>query len=509
MKKIYLAAVLAMYFSTVVNAQVTFDYTGDVQMYVVTGCVDSLLVDVLGAEGGRGPVGCTTGTSKAGGKGGRVQATIPVSQGDTLYIYVGGKGEDDDLNSALGGYNGGGDALDDSQYSYYGGGGGGGASDIRLNGMTLNDRIVVAGGGGGAGADGCSCNDLKGGDGGDLTGGNGQGGQGCVCNPSGQGGTQSAGGAKGDWACVCDAEDGGLGQGGNSNSTSCGGPTGGGGGGGGYYGGGGGGLGAGGGGSSYTFSSATSVTHTQGYQEGNGQVIITPIGGMTITVSVTPNDTVCAGTLVTLSGSGADAFFWDNGVLDGVPFKATETTTYMATGINANECSDTASLTLFVYPSILASFQMAAGDTVCTNETPITLTGGSPDGGTYSGNAVSNGIFFPLNATPDAWNTITYSVTDQYGCSGEATDSVYVTICSSTGLIDNSRIRVFPNPTDGLIHLESQHRAEVIIHNMMGEEVLRQQVSEGMNDLHLPFASGIYTLKFIGNGIRIFRIVVN
>lgn len=44
---------------------------------------------------------------------------------------------------ADGGYNGGGNAS-------YRGGTGGGATDIRINGTTLYDRVIVAGGGGGA-----------------------------------------------------------------------------------------------------------------------------------------------------------------------------------------------------------------------------------------------------------------------------------------------------------------------------------------------------------------------
>ena len=54
----------------------------------------------------------------------------------------------------------------------------------------------------------------------------------------------------------------------------CGGTTGGGGGGGGWHGGGGGGLGAGGGGSSYATTNASAVTHNQGINFGNGQIII-------------------------------------------------------------------------------------------------------------------------------------------------------------------------------------------------------------------------------------------
>jgi len=246
---------------------ITFSYTGGQQNWLVPTGVTSVTVDVKGAQGGSG--------SLPGGLGGRVQATFPVSTGDALYIYVGGVGTDfvNTSTNSPGGYNGGGMGYLTGNASYENGGGGG-ASDIRINAIALSDRKFVAGGGGGIGDDGCTAGSLAPGAGGGTTGGAGAPGNLCTNNPSGQGGTQSAGGARGDWAGTCNASAGSLGAGGNSNSTSCGGPTGGGGGGGGYYGGGGGGLGAGGGGSSYSDPAATGVTHTQGFNSGNGEVII-------------------------------------------------------------------------------------------------------------------------------------------------------------------------------------------------------------------------------------------
>ena len=245
----------------------TFSYTGGQQIFTVPACVTSITVDIKGAEGG-------IGTTGASGLGGRVQATVPVTGGQTIYVYVGGKGVDG--GGGAGGYNGGGNGAVGTAPAYHGGGGGG-ASDIRIGGATLNDRVVVAGGGGGSGGDGCTGNGLAAGHGGGLTGGNGAAGGMCNCNPSGTGGTAVGGGIEGAWACAanCNATPGSLGLGGNGNTlTTCGGTTGGAGGGGGFYGGGGGGLGSGGGGSSYTAGGVTGITHTQGTQSGNGEVTI-------------------------------------------------------------------------------------------------------------------------------------------------------------------------------------------------------------------------------------------
>jgi hypothetical protein len=224
----------------------SFNYTGAQQTWTVPAGVTSITVDAQGSQGGTSSYG-------TGGNGGRVQATISVTPGQTVYVNVGGQG-----SMSVGGWNGGGVP--------YGCGcvaGGGGASDIRIGGVALVDRKIVAGGGGGAGYYWNWTND-HGGLGGGLIGGNGY--TNNSLNPiyCGQGGTQAAGGA-------------GASQGGPAGSLGNGGGAGyyAGSGGGGYYGGGSGyGGGGGGGGSSFTDPTASAITHTQGFKTGNGLVTI-------------------------------------------------------------------------------------------------------------------------------------------------------------------------------------------------------------------------------------------
>lgn len=229
----------------------TFNYTGAMQTFVVPAGITSIRVDVRGSQGGSAIYNqAATKPDDLGGNGGRVVAEYPVTPGQTLYIFVGGIGYN-------GGGTGGGSIAQPN---------GGGASDIRIGGTTLTNRVIVAGGGGGGGNN-CSTSAEPGGAGGGLTGATGWqcGSQGSTS--VGQGGTQSAGGAAG----TTPATAGMLGIGGNAGGAG----TASGGGGGGYYGGGGAAYGGGGGGSSYTDPLATSVEHTQGFQNGTGQVIIT------------------------------------------------------------------------------------------------------------------------------------------------------------------------------------------------------------------------------------------
>jgi len=222
----------------------TFSYTGAQQTFTVSSGVTSITVDMTGGSGGYYETNTTS-----YGKGGRVQATLTVTSGSTLYIYVGGSG-----SGVTGGYNGGGTTTPTG--SNWRGSGGGGASDIRSGGTALTDRIIIAGGGGGG-----NSNHGAAGHGGGLTGGDASGSYG------GKGGTQSAGGD--GYGNAFYGPDGSLGVGGNGTRYAAGS------GGGGYYGGSPGGSNGGGGGSSYvTNSGSTDITHTQGYNTGNGEIII-------------------------------------------------------------------------------------------------------------------------------------------------------------------------------------------------------------------------------------------
>jgi hypothetical protein len=211
-----------------------------------------ITAEIYGAQGG---------DPEFGGLGGKVIVEIPVSNGEELFLYVGAAGYGHD-ESGLNGFNGGNkDGLNQS---------GGGASDIRVGGHSLTDRIAVAGGGGERGVYG-GVGDIFGGAGGGLIG---ESGQNIDENiTGGMGGTQSQGGLGGCGNIFC-RYDGGLGVGGSEGQLN-------GHGGGGYYGGGGGGYsqsirrGGGGGGSSYINPDLVEIENLQGVQAGDGFISIT------------------------------------------------------------------------------------------------------------------------------------------------------------------------------------------------------------------------------------------
>ena len=396
------------------SAPTVLNYTGAAQTYTVPAGMNKVAVDVIGASGGNGMF--SSYSASPGGAGGRVQATIAVSAGQVLNVYVGGAGASYyntvPGTTCAGGYNGGGTGY----YGYCGGGGG--ATDIRVGGTALSNRIVVAGGGGGAAYN--YTYGMDGGAGGGLTAGSGLSGGSYSASYCGTGGSQTAGGIPGT-SYTQSLGTGTAGVGGSMNTGYYGG-----GGGGGYWGGGSSGsYGGGGGGSSYTANGVSSAVHTQGYNKqnvpnliaGNGQVIITPLLPMATAVpsSLAFSPTTVGGTsamqIFALSGFNLDGsnltLTPPSGFqisLDGSTFSSSART-YSYTGDFSNT---------FIYVQFAPTVSGAASGNVtvtggalsCTLNIAVTGTGaaacsGVPTAGTASVSPTSgnSSTSFTLNTT--------------------------------------------------------------------------------------------------------------
>ena len=132
------------------------------------------------------------------------------------------------------------------------------------------------------------------------------------------------------------------------------------------------------------------------------------------------DQSVCMGTSVTLSGSGAQAYAWNNSAANATAFSPAATATYTVTGTDANGCTATDNVLVTVNP--LPAINAGADAAICTGET-ITLTGNG--GQTYSwNNSVVNGAAF----APAATATYTLTGTDANGCTN--TDDILVTVNS-------------------------------------------------------------------------------
>ena len=163
------------------------------------------------------------------------------------------------------------------------------------------------------------------------------------------------------------------------------------------------------------FTPSNTATYTVTGTDINGcidtdqvQVIVNPLP----VTSAGNNQTVCSGTTVTLAGSGATSYSWNNNISNGVPFTATSTTTYTVTGTNGNGCVNTAQMTVIV--NTLPVVTAGSNQSVCPG-TAVTLNGSGALFYSWN-NGISNGLQF----TPSATTTYTVTGTASNGCSNTA-----------------------------------------------------------------------------------------
>jgi hypothetical protein len=134
----------------------------------------------------------------------------------------------------------------------------------------------------------------------------------------------------------------------------------------------------------------------------------------TVTASAFPNDTICTGSTVTLTGSGASTYSWSNGVTDGVVYTPSVTATYTVTGTDANGCKGTATqkVTLNALPTVNMSTGGASGG-ICPGIT-ATLTASGATTYTWSTAATTTVI----TVTPTVTTTYTVYGSNAFGCVG-------------------------------------------------------------------------------------------
>ena len=435
--------------STPQSGTQTFAYTGAVQTFTapVTG---AYAIDVYGAQGGNS-------SQYSGGLGARVQASYNLTAGQTINLYVGQQ-----PTNATGGWNGGGNSGGNGR-------GGGGASDIRIGGTALSNRVVVAAGGGGGGLGASGYPGSTGAAGGTTNGSN----SASANSASGYGASQTSGG--GSTGCCGAGTTGSLGQGGNGqNGAGCGSPyvSGwGGGGGGGRYGGGGGGNcggGAGGGGGSSYIVGLSGVTASAGVRSGNGQIILSwtgtgcssPVVSAVVTVTQAPaaptasNQSICLGQSATITASNNANWYTvpSGGTAFGTATSytasgLTSNATYYMEGVNGN-CLSTSrtAVTVVVNPIPAANAGADITGTVTCGKNMVTMASSAvPSGHVGAWSLVSGtntNVFFNF---PSATNS------DFQGSYGATYTLDWAVTNSATGCAGNDQMTVTFNQPNASI----------------------------------------------------------
>ena len=194
---------------------------------------------------------------------------------------------------------------------------------------------------------------------------------------------------------------------------------------------------------------------------------------------VLPSSTVCIGSIITISGTGASTYTWNGGILNNVQFAATTSTSYVVNGLSATGCANTASIHITVHPLPVVGALVLPSPTVCTGST-LNLSGTGAVSYSWSGGILNNTSFTALS------NNV-YTVT---GIDGNG--------CTNTLSISTS---VNPLPSIGFVALPS---ASVCIGSsvyLSGTGASSYTWSNGVNNnsWFLPSATTVYSLSGTGS----------
>lgn len=246
---------------------------------------------------------------------------------------------------------------------------------------------------------------------------------------------------------------------------------------------------------------------TYSYTDGNG---CTNTANATITVNALPTlsftgSAVCASTAtVNLTATPAGGTFSGVGVT-GSTFatsNGTQTITYSYT--DANNCTNTATATVTVNNTPTVAFTTLPA-TICVYNNPITLTGATPAGGTYSGTGVTGTTFNPTTAGLGT-KTVTYTYTDGNNCSGTATANIEVSECLSVeDLVAAGNLAIYPNPASDVVTFGFSNstvaNVNVAIVSLDGKTVYQNQFQSNQGSIDVStFARGTYMVRIQAEG---------
>ena len=268
-----------------------------------------------------------------------------------------------------------------------------------------------------------------------------------------------------------------------------------------------------------TTSGAVSVTNSHGTTTSitNFSVTAIPVQPGTITGSAS----VCASSSNIYSVaavSGATSYTWTlpNGWTGTSATNSitavTDTSSGIVSVIASNACGSSPAETLSVTNIPTPSVTQSPLGSVCLNAAAFTLSGGSPTGGTYSGNGVSVGNVF----TPSIAGAGTFPIhyTYHYGtCSISVSSNITVTsTCAGieTNYLEND-VSVYPNPASGIINIDIKNVKvqSLKIINVIGEVVYQSASISSKSTVDVStFAKGIYSIEFIINNTKVVKKLV-
>ena len=137
-------------------------------------------------------------------------------------------------------------------------------------------------------------------------------------------------------------------------------------------------------------------------------------------VQISGNNYVCAGSIGTLTASGANTYLWNTEeITPSISVTPSTATTYTVTGYDTNGCSTTVSRVMNVEP--LPAIQVLGTKTICAGQsTTLTATGGTAYAWS-TGDTISS-----IVVAPETSQSYVVTVTSAYGCIASSAVTIMV-----------------------------------------------------------------------------------
>ncbi|MDG1440962.1 MAG: T9SS type A sorting domain-containing protein, partial [Flavobacteriales bacterium] len=173
---------------------------------------------------------------------------------------------------------------------------------------------------------------------------------------------------------------------------------------------------------------------TNGCSSSDNKILVVDTNNVNISLPTFGN--LCEGedSLVLNSGIPSGGFYSGNSVNNDVFYpenSGTGSFTITYSYLEANTCLASANSIITV--STLPNTTQDSLNPICLNNTPFVVNGGSPSGGIYSGNGITNGIFNPQITGIGNFN-VNYTYTDSLGCVNSSATSIIVKPLPNTSL---------------------------------------------------------------------------
>lgn len=210
-------------------------------------------------------------------------------------------------------------------------------------------------------------------------------------------------------------------------------------------------------------------------------------------VITAPTFSICSGSSLNLSVSGATTYTWDSGATTtSISVTPTTTTTYSVSG-TLNTCLDSKTISISVNPLPVVTTNTGS---ICLGESfTITPSGAS----TYSYSSGSSIV------SPSVTTNYTVTGTNTVGCSSSAVSSVTVNAC--VGVIElenNNKVSIYPNPTSGIINVNFDNlindEMNIQITNSIGQLLFNEKVKTIHSTYNLQkLPAGLYFVNIVKN----------